>query len=64
MTTSVAGLVALKLYQDQTGNAAIVWPWWIILGTAWTFIVGGFLPTRRPLALGCGLDAQPIPGSL
>jgi SSS family transporter len=49
MVSSVVGLVALKLYQDRSGNVVVVWPWWIILGTLWTFAVGGLTATRRQL---------------
>lgn len=40
MLSSVAILVAIKLYQQSTGTTLIAWPWWIVIGTTWTFMVG------------------------
>ncbi len=40
MLSAIAIVGALKLWQDP--NAPIVaWPWWIVIGTVWTFAVGG-----------------------
>jgi len=46
MVTSVAFLVVLKYVQESTGHVYIAWPWWVVIGTAWTFVVGVCLPTR------------------
>jgi len=45
MLTSVVLLVALKLYQEQTGLVYIAWPWWVVVGSAWTFLWGMCLST-------------------
>jgi len=53
MLTSVTVLVALKLYQEwpdqQTGQAPpvlIAWPWWVVVGTAWTYLFSVCFKTR------------------
>lgn len=40
MLSSVVGLVALKLYQDHAEVVLIAWPWWVVIGTGWTFALG------------------------
>jgi len=40
MLSSVAFLVALKVYQQQTDTVIIAWPWWVVIGTVWTFGLG------------------------
>lgn len=40
MLSSVALLVAIKLYQEITETVLIAWPWWVVLGTVWTYGVG------------------------
>ena len=47
MLTSVAGLVALKWAQEHYDVLYIAWPWWIVLGTAWTVGLGACFRTRR-----------------
>ena len=47
MLTSVAILVAIKFVQELTGTTYIAWPWWVVIGTAWTFGVGVCFGTRR-----------------
>lgn len=37
MLSSIAILVAIKLYQEQADTVYIAWPWWIVIGTAWTY---------------------------
>ena len=37
MLSSVALLVALKYVQELSGVVYIAWPWWVVVGTAWTF---------------------------
>ncbi len=40
MVSSFVILVALMLYQNATQKVIIAWPWWVVLGTTWTFVVG------------------------
>jgi SSS family solute:Na+ symporter len=40
MVTSIAFLVGLRLYQERTGNLLIAWPWWVVVGMLWTFVLG------------------------
>ena len=42
MLSSTALLVALRSYQERTGEVWIAWPWWIVMGTAWTFGFGAW----------------------
>ncbi len=37
MLSSVALLVGIKLVQEQYDIVYIAWPWWVVVGTAWTF---------------------------
>lgn len=60
MVTSVALLLAVMIIQEyETSNLAweqfrhfvknhlhIAWPWWIIIGTAWTFFFAALAPTN------------------
>ena len=51
MLSSVAGLVAVKYFQDQAGVVYLAWPWWVVVGTAWTYFVGAcFVSKRRSTA--------------
>lgn len=45
MLISVVMLIALKLVQEHSGTVWIAWPWWIVVGTATTFILGA-IPRR------------------
>ncbi len=45
MLSSVAILVGLKVYQQETGSVLIAWPWWVVIGTVWTFGVGACVRT-------------------
>lgn len=47
MTSSTLVLVALKAYQDHTGNVWVAWPWWVVIGTAWTYLLGACFRTRK-----------------
>lgn len=47
MLSSVALLAALKLWQEHYEVEYIAWPWWIVLGTAWTFAFGACWRTER-----------------
>jgi SSS family solute:Na+ symporter len=40
MLSSVMLLALLKGYQDKTETVLIAWPWWIVLGTGWTYVIG------------------------
>ena len=46
MVTSIAALILLKMVQEQSGQTFIAWPWWVVIGTAWTFAIGACFPTR------------------
>ncbi len=46
MLTSVIGLVLIKHYQEATSVVYIAWPWWVVIGTGWTFGVGACFRTR------------------
>ncbi|MDO8632372.1 MAG: sodium/solute symporter [Phycisphaerales bacterium] len=55
MTSSVVVLVVLKLYQEQpdpqTGEplpVLIAWPWWVVVGTGWTYLWATLFRTRNP----------------
>ncbi|UCE62354.1 MAG: sodium/solute symporter [Phycisphaerales bacterium] len=39
MLSSVAVLVAIKLLQERWDAAYIAWPWWVVIGTGWTYII-------------------------
>ncbi len=56
MLSSVALLVGIKLAQERYEVVYIAWPWWVVMGTAWTFGVSICFPTKRapePQALAC-----------
>ena len=40
MISSVVLLGLLKWWQDETGTVIIAFPWWVVLGTAWTYVFG------------------------
>ncbi len=46
MVSSVLILAAIKFFQEARDTVYIAWPWWIVLGTAWTFVVGTCFRTR------------------
>lgn len=37
MLSAVALLVVLKLYQESTGQVYAAWPWWVVIGSGWTY---------------------------
>lgn len=45
MLISVVSLIALKFAQERTETVWIAWPWWIVVGTATTFLLGA-IPCR------------------
>lgn len=47
MVASAVLLGALKLVQDRWGVVYVAWPWWVVIGTLWTFGIAALLPTRR-----------------
>ncbi|MGD2110234.1 MAG: hypothetical protein PVI86_12700 [Phycisphaerae bacterium] len=47
MVSSVGVLVAIKVVQEQAGVVYIAWPWWVVIGTAWTYVIGACFATRR-----------------
>jgi len=47
MVSSVAVLVALMKYQDASQTVYIAWPWWVVIGTVWTYAIGVVFQTRR-----------------
>jgi SSS family transporter len=46
MLSSVVLLVALRWVQDYRGETYVAWPWWVVIGTAWTYGWGICLRTR------------------
>ncbi len=42
MLTSVAGLALLKYLQSEREIVYIAWPWWVVLGTGWTYLFAVF----------------------
>ncbi|MEK6675130.1 MAG: sodium/solute symporter [Planctomycetota bacterium] len=46
MVTSSIGLVVLKVWQEQTKTVYIAWPWWVVIGTAWTYLCSLTARTR------------------
>jgi len=40
MLSSIALLALLKVWQEGREIVLIAWPWWIVLGTGWTFLMG------------------------
>jgi len=50
MLSSLAILVTLKLVQERNGTVYVAWPWWIVIGTVWTFGIGACSRTRKPAA--------------
>ena len=47
MLFSVAVLVWIKLHQETTGEVYIAWPWWVVIGTIWTFGFGACFRTTK-----------------
>jgi hypothetical protein len=48
MLSSTAMLVLLRSYQERSGDVWIAWPWWIVIGTAWTYFLGALFRTKKP----------------
>ncbi len=46
MVSSTGLLVGISFLQSRTDTVYIAWPWWIILGTIWTYLVGLCSRTR------------------
>lgn len=57
MLSSAVLLFVLMLVQDSAwftanyGRPYIPWPWWIVIGTTWTYGIAICSPTRRPSSL-------------
>jgi solute:Na+ symporter, SSS family len=47
MLSSTALLVALRAYQERTGELWIAWPWWVVIGTGWTYLLGACFRTKK-----------------
>ncbi|MCH8966043.1 MAG: sodium/solute symporter [Planctomycetes bacterium] len=45
MLSSLAVLVAIKFLQERQGAVWIAWPWWVVIGTAWTVGLGACFRT-------------------
>lgn len=39
MLSSVLLLGALKQYQESRGIVIAAWPWWVVIGTVWTYVM-------------------------
>ena len=48
MLSSFGFLTAVMLNEGSPGEAIIAWPWWVVLGTAWTYLVAACF-RRRPI---------------
>ncbi len=46
MLSAVGVLCAFKFMQDDE-TLLVAWPWWIVIGTGWTFFVGAVWATER-----------------
>lgn len=47
MISSTLLLMALKRYQETPGHKVdIAWPWWVVIGTGWTYVVAGSFRTK------------------
>jgi len=49
MLSSVVLLVGLEAYQRATGEVHIAWPWYVVLGTTWTYLLAACMPTSPKL---------------
>jgi len=47
MLSSVVVLAAIKRVQEQQDVVYIAWPWWVVIGTVWTYVLGVCFHTRR-----------------
>ena len=47
MLSSVAILVAIKFLQERNETVYLAWPWWVVVGTVWTYGVGVCFRTRK-----------------
>ncbi|MBI4719159.1 MAG: hypothetical protein HY763_15265 [Planctomycetes bacterium] len=47
MISSVVGLAVLMQVQERYQVVYVAWPWWVVAGTAWTFLFGACARTRR-----------------
>ncbi len=47
MLSSVALLVAIKFLQEHYDVDYLAWPWWVVLGTAWTVGLGACFPSGK-----------------
>ncbi len=46
MLSAVGILVGFKIAQERDATV-IIWPWWIVIGTGWTFAIGLLTTTRQ-----------------
>lgn len=47
MLSSVAILVALMWYQESHEVVYVAWPWWIVIGTGWTYLFGALFKSGK-----------------
>jgi len=47
MVTSAIGLAALKSIQEHVGVIYVAWPWWVVIGCAWTLGLGACANTKK-----------------
>lgn len=45
MLSSVGVLIGIKYAQERSGVVYLAWPWWVVVGTTWTYLVGVCCPT-------------------
>ena len=42
MLSSVVLLIGLEAYQSHTNVVHIAWPWYVVLGTVWTYLFAAY----------------------
>lgn len=67
MLSSVALLAAIAapdFDDDKSTRAVIAWPWWVVIGTVWTYAIGACFPTRRAVVDGRSREPEAAPVSV
>jgi SSS family transporter len=65
MLSSVVILVGIKLVQDSTELVYLAWPWWIVIGTVWTYVLAACARRRSdPPPIRTATARERAPGEL
>ncbi len=64
MLSSVVILVSVQLLQERTETVYIAWPWWVVIGTMWTYLIGACFRTCRPTSQSVRRGYPIAPGSI